>query len=298
MLLNLEAVLTEVVRIFTDPLIAAMVFWVLGDIVVERSGVINLALDGIITLIISITFVSIQHIGYVQGLGIAVATSIAFSALFMLLVNILHAPHVLTGLALNIAFYGLSALIGLQLQTSPTLETIVLPHPAVLTIASLASVLLTWVFLYRSRVGMAIRACGFNPRAAEHLGVRVWRTRFLAGVVGYTLVAFGSYIYVAMYRGGWVQYTGRGFGFLSIAVAMTSIWHPLLAYPLTLLFGYLYTSLYSLQLLYGVPADVINAIPYLASLTAITVVYATPLHKKLAFPRSLGEVYFREERAT
>jgi len=288
--------LVEVVKIISDPLVVALVLWVLGDIFVERSGVINLALDGIITAAIATAFVSTQNFGYLISLLITVTITLAFASLFMIFINILHAYHVLTGLALNILFYGLSALIGLRFQQSPSITTLNLNS---LTLASISilTVALTWLILYKTSIGTAIRACGFNPRAAEHSGVKVWRIRFLASVIGYIAVGIGSYIYATVYRGGWSQYTGRGYGFLAITLAMASTWHPLLSYPITLAFGYLYTSIYSLQLLYGISPDVINAIPYIASITIVTIVYSTPLHKKLATPRALGEVYFREERA-
>jgi ABC-type uncharacterized transport system permease subunit len=299
--------LEEVARILTDPLVVALVFWVLSDIVVERSGVINLALDGIITVGIAVAFVSTQHLSYtiilwgvdmgpIMSLLVTVATTVVLATLFMFFINILHAYHVLTGLALNIAFYGLSALIGLRLQKTPTIATLRLPPP-ILALVGILVVLSTWLILYRTTIGMAVRACGFNPRAAEHLGVRVWRARFLASAIGYTLAGIGNYIYAVVYRGGWVQYTGRGYGFLAITLAMASTWHPLLSYPIALVFGYLYTSAYALQLLYGVHSEIVNALPYIASIAIVTVVYSTPLHKKLVAPRALGEVYFKEERA-
>ncbi|MEL9941004.1 MAG: ABC transporter permease, partial [Ignisphaera sp.] len=86
-------------------------------------------------------------------------------------------------------------------------------------------------------------------------------------------------------------------GFLAITLAMASSWHPLIAYPIAIAFGYLYTSSYALQLLYGVPTDVVNALPFMVSLAVVVIVYATPLSKKVAMPKALGEVYFREERA-
>jgi simple sugar transport system permease protein len=291
-----ELVLVEVLKIATDPLVVALVLWVLGNIVVERSGVINLALDGIITIGIAVAFVSTQYFGYFIGLLITIVTSLAFATMFMIFINIMHTYHVLTGLALNILFYGLSALIGLRLQKSPVLATLTL-SPVLLALVSILAVLFTWFILYKTSIGIAIRACGFNPRASEHLGIKVWRTRFLASTIGYTLAGIGSYIYATVYRGGWVQYTGRGYGFLAITLAMASTWHPLLSYPISLVFGYLYTSIYALQLLHGIHPEIVNAIPYVASIAIVTIVYSTPLHKKLAAPRALGEVYFKEERA-
>ncbi|MEM0213525.1 MAG: ABC transporter permease [Ignisphaera sp.] len=285
-----------ILTILADPLAIALTLWILGDIVVERSGVINLAIDGIITFSIAVTFVAVQNIGYVQGLLISLASTIALSLIFATFINVLHAPHVLTGLSLNIAFYGVGALIGLRYMKSRSLVPIGIGKP-ILALIGVATAVLTWFTLYRSRLGTEIRACGFNPRAAEAAGVRVWRTRYIATIIGYTLVSIGSYIYTTIYRSGWSQYTGMGYGFLAITLAMASSWHPLIAYPIAIAFGYLYTSSYALQLLYGVPTDVVNALPFMVSLAVVVIVYATPLSKKVAMPKALGEVYFREERA-
>ncbi|MDK6029235.1 hypothetical protein QPL79_07645 [Ignisphaera sp. 4213-co] len=288
--------LSEIISALSNSFVVALLLWVLGDIVVERSGVINLAIDGIITCSIAIAFVSTQNIGYLPGFVISLLSTIALSIIFIVFINILHAPHVLTGLSLNIVFYGIGALIGLRYMKSRSIIPLMIGKPMLILIG-VASTAATWLLLHKTRFGIALRACGFNPRAAEMAGVRVWRTRFLGTVIGYTIISIGSYIYTAIYRSGWSQYTGMGYGFLAITLAMASSWHPLIAYPVAIVFGYLYTSLYALQLLYGVPPDVISALPFIASLAIVVIVYATPLSKKLVVPKALGEIYFREERA-
>jgi len=165
-------------------------------------------------------------------------------------------------------------------------------------ILALIVTFMVWILLYKTKIGTFIRACGFNPRASEFLGIKVWKVRMIALVIGYTLIALGSYIYIVAYRGAWLPYSGMGNGFLALALAMASSWHPILALLITILFVYFYTSIYILQLIYGMPAAIVNMLPFTVSIAIVTIIQITPIKKKLTIPRALGEVYFKEERAT
>ncbi|MEM1678101.1 MAG: hypothetical protein QXV81_03825 [Ignisphaera sp.] len=274
----------------------SMIFIVLGDIIVERSGIVNLSIDGVITLAIAISYVAMLRFGPLQALILSISIAITIALAISLFINILHASHVLTGLCMNIVLYGASATIGIALGGGKSTRQIALPSIH-LVMYTLLAIIIVWYMLYRTRIGTAIRACGFNPRASEVLGVKVWRIRTLALVIGYTLIAVGSYIYITMYRGAWLPYSGMGNGFLALALAMASSWHPIIASLITVLFVYFYTSIYILQLIYGVPAAIINMLPFIVSIAIAILIQVTPIKKKLSIPRALGEIYFREERA-
>lgn len=274
----------------------SMLFIVLGDIIVERSGVVNLSIDGVITLAIATSYVATLSLGHIYALITTLLLIIVTALMVSIFINILHASHILTGLSMNITLYGLSATMGIALGGGKAIKQITLPL-SYLALCSILATIIVWHLLYRTRLGTMIRACGFNPRASEALGVKIWRVRMVALSIGYSLIAIGSYMYTAMYRGAWLPYSGMGYGFLALALAMASSWHPLLALPITLLFVYFYTSIYALQLFYGVPAAVVNMLPFVVSVTIVTILQVTPIRKKLPIPRSLGEVYFKEERA-
>ncbi|MEM0371902.1 MAG: hypothetical protein QXY23_04925, partial [Ignisphaera sp.] len=126
----------------------------------------------------------------------------------------------------------------------------------VILLISIAVSIAIWLFLYRSRIGVAIRACGFNPKAADHLGVKMWRTRFIALALGYIVIAFSGYVYTLLYKKSWSSYIGMGYGFLTLALAMASLWHPLIALIPVTIFSYLERSLYIYQLEYGIPQQI------------------------------------------
>lgn len=274
----------------------SMAFIVLGDIIVERSGIVNLSIDGVITLAIAISYVSVLRFGFTYALIITLLIAVVVALIVSFFINILHASHVLTGLSMNIALYGVSATIGIGLGGGKAMRQIT-PPSIYIVLCTILATFAVWYLLYRTKLGTVIRACGFNPRASETLGIRVWRIRVIALSIGYSLIAIGSYMYTTMYRGAWLPYSGMGYGFLALALAMASSWHPILALLITALFVYFYTSIYALQLIYGVPAAVINMLPFIVSIVIVILIQATPIKKKLAIPRSLGEIYFKEERA-
>ncbi len=282
----------SILNVFT----LSMIFIVLGDIIVERSGIVNLAIDGMVTLAIAISYISILRFGFIQALVVTLVVAVTIALIVSFFINILHASHILTGLSMNIALYGVSVTIGIALGGGKAIRQTTLPSIYVV-VYTVVITFMVWYLLYRTKVGAIIRACGFNPRAAETLGVRVWRVRTMALSIGYTLIAIGSYIYTTMYRGAWLPYSGMGSGFLALALAMASSWHPLLASIITILFVYFYTSMYILQLAYGVSAAVINMLPFIVSIAIVILIQITPIKKKLAIPRALGEIYFKEERA-
>ncbi|MEM1683034.1 MAG: hypothetical protein QXG46_05950 [Ignisphaera sp.] len=277
---------------------------VLGDIVVERSGVLNLGIDGFIVFAIALTYTCTVVFNPIVALAITLASAIVYAILISLLINVMHLSHILSGLVLNMIFYGLSVVVGnIGLSLAPIYlgrRTLVAPitlNWGVILLISIAVSIAIWLFLYRSRIGVAIRACGFNPKAADHLGVKMWRTRFIALALGYIVIAFSGYVYTLLYKKSWSSYIGMGYGFLTLALAMASLWHPLIALIPVTIFSYLERSLYIYQLEYGIPQQILSMIPYIASIAFVTFVSALPISKRLAIPKALGEIYFKEERA-
>lgn len=282
-----------------------LILAVLGDIVIERGGILNLGIDGFIVFIIALTYTITVISNPLTALIINIFFAIAYAKIISLFVNFMHLSHVLTGLVLNTIFYGLSVVVGniglslasLYLKRRTLVAPIVLSWYGIMLITIILS-LIAWIFLYRTKIGIAIRACGFNPKAADYLGVKVWRTRFLALVIGYIIIAFSGYTYTIFYKKSWSSYIGIGYGFLILALAMASLWHPLVALIPAVVFSYLERSLYVYQLEYGISQQLLSMIPYLVSIILVSVIRATPIGRKIIVPKALGEIYFKEERAT
>ncbi|MEM3980282.1 MAG: ABC transporter permease, partial [Ignisphaera sp.] len=204
-----------------------------------------------------------------------------FASLLFFFINFLHSSHVLTGLVLNMIFYGLSAVIGdigLDIAAERRIpRTIISPlllrwyH---ITLIAVITSVIIWFLLYRTKLGTAIRACGFNPRAADYLGVKIWKTRYIALIIGYTLIALSGYTYTLFYKKSWSTYIGVGYGFLALALAMSSLWHPLIVLVPVAIFGYLLRSLYVFQLEYGIPQHILSMIPYIVAIAFVTIITA------------------------
>lgn len=288
-----------------EPFYLFLLLVTLGDIVVERSGVLNLGIDGFIVFSIALSYTATIALGPAIALAMVIVGGLLYALLISLFVNLLHASHVLTGLVLNMIFYGLSVVVGdlgndiaAQSLVSRTLVAPVLLEWLHILLISMSLATLVWFLLYRTGIGVAIRACGFNPRAADYLGIKIWRIRSLALALGYVVIALGGYTYTLLYKKSWSNYAGMGYGFLSLALAMSSLWHPLIAIAPGALFSYLMRSLYVFQLEYGISQHLLFMVPYLAAIAFVTAITASPIGKRLPIPKALGEVYFREERAT
>jgi len=288
--------ITQMLDNVFSPLTLAMVLMVLGDIVVEHSGVLNIGIDGVVALSVALSFaLSLTTNDPVLVFALVVLAAIAVALVVSLIVNVFVASHVLTGLAVGFACYGLGSIaalphLGRSAGVHPTLHWYwVLGVSVVLALA-------VWYMLYYTKLGIAIRASGNNPYAAEALGIHVWRIRTLALVAGYSLIALGGAIYELGYIGIWSQGLGVGRGWLALSLAIASMWHPLAALGITAVYSYVETSMWALQLAAGIPAAVINAMPFLTALGIVVAVHATPVKKRVSPPRALGAEYFREER--
>lgn len=287
-----------------EPFYLFLVLATLGNIVIERSGVLNLGIDGFIVFSIALCYTSTVLCGPLAALLLVVLFGVLYSLLLSFLISFLHLPHVLTGLILNIIFYGMSVVVGgvgrelsVELIGKRTLSAPIALEWHHILLISVGTAVALWFFLYRTRLGIAIRACGFNPRAADYLGVRIWLARLLALSVGYSIIALACYVYTLFYKTSWDTYAGRGYGFLAIALAIASLWQPLIALIPVVLFSSLERLQYVFQLEYGIPQPLLSMIPYAVSVAFITAINLLPFGRRFSVPKALGEVYFKEERA-
>ncbi len=289
---------------FLNPLALALTLAVLGDVVVERSGVLNLAIDGLFVLCVAVTFsVFVATSSPIMALIAVLACGAVLAVVMSMLINVFLANHVLAGLAMNMVCYGIATIVGTRflgraLPTSLYMDTVTIGVVVALSTA------LTWLLLYRTSFGVALRACGYNPRNAEALGIDVGRTRLVAMLLGYELIALGAFVYLASYVGTWSAGLGTGWGFLALSLAIASLWHPVLAPILATSFAALYVSMVEIQthpirigsVVIKMSPAMVSAIPFVAALVLVSILYATPLRRIVSPPRALGEPYFREER--
>jgi simple sugar transport system permease protein len=302
--------LTTVARAlaFSTPLLWAA----LGEIVAERSGVVNLGVEGMMILGALAGFVVAQSSGDPWlGLLAATATGTAAALLHAVFAVLLRANQYVSGLAITIFGLGLSGLIGrgwvgrplenaMEFVSLPLLRDLPAVGPALfenqyaLTWLGLVAAVVLWFLLQHTKVGLVVRTVGENPAAADAAGVRVLAVRVAAVAFGGAMAGVAGGFLSLAYRPSWGQGMTNGLGWIALALAIFALWDPLRAILAALLFGAFFTLSFSLQDRFA--PQLLTMMPYLFTILALTL---TALRKgKGAFgaPDALGEPYARGQR--
>ncbi|MDR9390690.1 MAG: ABC transporter permease [Trueperaceae bacterium] len=307
---DLALVLTTLARAlaFSTPLLWAA----LGEIVVERAGVVNLGVEGMMILGALAGFVVAQSSGDPWlGLVAAAAAGVAAAALHALLSVVLRANQYVSGLAITIFGLGLTGLIGrgwvgrplgtpMEFVDLPLLASIPLLGPAlfqgqyVLSWLGLVAAVVLWFVLHHTRLGLVVRSVGENPAAADAAGVRVLAVRFAAVTFGGAMAGVAGGFLSLAYRPSWGQGMTNGLGWIALALAIFALWDPLRAIFAALLFGALFTLSFSLQEFFA--PQLLTMMPYLFTILALAVTAVRKGAGAFGAPEALGEPYARGRR--
>ena len=281
----------------------------IGELVVERSGVLNLGVEGMMlagaVTAFAITFATGS---YTAGILAAALAGMLLALIFGVLTLTLVSNQVATGLALTLFGLGLSALVGDAFVGSPIqpLPKLALPGltdiPVVgpilfgqdfLVYLSVALTLGVAFFLKRTRGGMILRACGDSDVSAHSIGYDVIRIRYLAVLFGGMCAGLGGAFLSLAYTPMWVENMTAGRGWIALALVVFASWR-----PLRLLAGaYLFGGVTILQLYVqgmggiGVPSQVMSMLPYLATIVVLTVISAGSVRGRLDAPACLGKPF-------
>lgn len=294
-----ELVLMTVITAATPLLIAAI-----GELVVERAGVLNLGIEGMMAVGAACGFaMATLTESSVVGIVSAIAAGMLLASLFAVLVLGLATNQVASGLALTIMGLGLSGLIGAgfvgtQRESIPEIR---IPGLTDLPIVgrlvfgenpfvylSLALALGSLWFLTRSRAGLTLRSIGENHTSAHALGLPVARVRLLAILFGGACAGLAGAYLSLVYTPFWSPGMTAGRGWIALALVVFASWR-----PLRLLFGaYLFGGATVLQLhaqaaSLGVPSQALSAFPYLATIVAL-VLMSVGGRRTVTAPGSLG----------
>jgi ABC-type uncharacterized transport system permease subunit len=298
----LELVLMTVVTAATPLVIAAV-----GELVVERSGVLNLGVEGMMIMGASLGFAA----AYVSGsttigaLG-GIAAGMAMAGLFALLTIGLAINQVAAGLALTILGTGLSGLFGAGFvgqKREPAMHLVVpglsdLPFVGKLVFGedafvylAIALVIGTSWYLSRTRSGLALRAIGDNHHSAHALGLPVRRTRVLAVLFGGGCAGLaGAYLSLA-YTPFWSPGMTAGRGWIALALVVFASWRPGRVLLGALLFGgATVLQLHAQAASFGIPGQLLSAVPYLATILAL-VFLSLGARRNSAAPAALGQPF-------
>jgi simple sugar transport system permease protein len=284
----------------------------LGEIVTERSGVLNLGVEGMMAIGAMTAFTVTLTTGSPWlGLLAAVAAGTLAAGIHAFVSIALKANQVVSGLALTMLGLGVSGLFGKPFIGRPLpdkLKTLAVPGLADIPVVGrilfaqdplfyLAVVLgiLLWILLARTRWGVEIRSVGENPAAAEVQGINVARIRYMCVLLGGALAGMAGAHLSLVYSKSWTEGLTGGRGWIVIALTIFALWNPLRAFLGAFLFGCIFVLQYLLQPI-GVPPNLLAMMPYIATLAVLLAGGLRKDRRRLMAPAKLGEAYTKGER--
>jgi ABC-type uncharacterized transport system permease subunit len=298
------------IAIFTGTIVAAtpLVLAALGELVVEKSGVLNLGIEGMMLTGAALAFgVALAGLPLPLAIIAGIAGGGASSMLFGMLALTFLTNQYAAGLALAIFGSGLSAMIGNGFGNTPIAALGTLHFPMlsdlpvvgplffrfdILVYFSVFMVVFTGWFLYRTKPGLVLRTIGESPEAAHAIGYPVIRIRYLAVLFGGAMAGLaGAYLSV-VYTPLWVENMTAGRGWIALALVVFSTWR-----PYRVLFGaWLFGGMTILQLqgqVLGIPwpSELLSALPYIATIVVLVIISRNRQLLALNFPASLAKPF-------
>ena len=293
-----------------------LLFATIGEIVSERSGVMNLGIEGMMLVGAMGGFAVWFH---TENLFLGLLIGMAFGGLLALLhgyITItLRADQVVSGLAVTFLGTGLSSILGAQYVGKrvpepfniavPLLQHVALQQ-VLLVLFGLVFAPLVWYYVNKTRPGLNLRSVGEYPSAADSLGLNVQRIRFIYVVFGGLMSGLGGAAMSLITDPGWIDGKTSGLGWIAVGLVIFANWDPLRGMAVSYFFG----------LLRRLPLDLQNPalplistannpsvgrfmdmLPYLATIFVLILGSREALRKRLGAPAALGVPYVRGERS-
>jgi general nucleoside transport system permease protein len=285
-----------------------LVFAALGELVVEKSGVLNLGVEGMMLVGAVASFiVAARTQSPWLGVGAGALAAAALSLVFAVIALTLRANQVATGLALSLFGVGLSAFVGrdyvsvviegLQplalggLADLPVVGKIVFGHNP-LVYASLALLVAVQWFLYHTRAGLVLRAVGEAPHSAHAIGYHVLAIRYAAVLFGGACAGLGGAFLAVAYTPSWVEGMTAGRGWIALALVVFATWKPWRVLVGAYLFGSVTLAQFQAQASgVAIPSQFLAMLPYLATIVVLAIISRDATTIRLNAPASLGKVY-------
>lgn len=301
-----EAVLVTIITASTPLLLAAI-----GELVVERSGVLNLGVEGMMIMGAVCGFAATFLTGQpVVGLVAAIVAGMTMAALFGFVTLFLVANQVATGLALTLLGLGLSGLIGdpfageagidIRPIHIPVLSDIPLVGPIIfgqdpLVYLAVALTIAVSRFLFHSRGGLIVRAVGDNHTSAHALGYSVIRVRFLAVLFGGACAGLGGAYLSLVYTTQWLENMTAGRGWIALALVVFATWLPYRLAIGALLFGAVgILQLHAQALGIKVPSQFLTSLPYITTIVVLVLISGNRALMRTHTPACLGHSFVPE----
>jgi len=300
-----------------------LLYAALGEVLAERSGVLNLGVEGMMLVGAVMGFWTVQRVhatssvALIGAIGVAALAGAAMAAIHAFLVVTLRANQIVSGLALTIfaGAAGLSSYLGndlnlagspakhqfqeifpKSLQDLPVIGPIVFGQ-SILVYASWGCVVLVALYLGRTRAGLNLRAVGESPAAADAMGISVAGYRYVHTLVGGAFAGIGGATFSLSITPQWVDGLTQGAGWIAIALVIFAFWRPTLCLVGAYFFGAFTALPFALQS-HGVTVapELFQSLPYVMTVVALVLVSSRAARLRFGAPAALGLPYVREER--
>ena len=290
----------------------------LGGCFAERSGVINIGLEGIMCIGALGGALVMKFMPVTMGAPVIVICTILAAALFGLIFSLtlavaainFKADQTITGTAMNMLATAGATVVVKAMNTAASggndvSSDIAYTHVKDFFIVRIGSFEFSWfmlvaviclavsfVFLYKTKSGLRLRACGEHPQAADSVGINVYKMRYIGVLISGLLGGLGGIVYITAGVSVWKFENGvAGFGFLALAVMIFGAWHPLKIALAALLFGFFRAlgnvySGFDFMMALNLPSVVYNMLPYIISLVVLAFT-----SKKSRAPKAEGIPY-------
>jgi ABC-type uncharacterized transport system permease subunit len=275
-------------------------FAALGELINQRSGVLNVGIEGVMLFGATLGFITAQSTGsYLLGflVGIAIGGLLGFLHGFFSVT--LGADQVVVGMGIWILGFGLTTYIGNPYTGPLGMERI----PTILGLSpffyvGIALVVVSWFVLSKTSLGLRIRSVGEDPSVAEVSGIDVTKTRYLCVTIGGMLMGLSGAIYSLFYNPVWNYNFLMGWGFIALALVFFSMWNPLILLGGSLLFGTLWQLSLNPQLvLPGVLSRYIwRTVPFVITIGVLLIISTKWFRIRwgAAKPEALATPYIKE----
>ena len=285
-----------------------LVFAALGELITEKSGVLNLGVEGMMLVGAVVGFMATVTTGSIFiGIIAAVIAGMLMSLIFGFLTLSLLTNQVATGLALTIFGVGLSAFLGIKyvgtpisglkpvdipvLSDIPVLGPLLFGHDLLIYFSFVLFAGIAW-FLYRSRGGLVLRAVGESHDAAHALGYSVVKIRYLAVMFGGACAGLSGAYLSLVYTPQWAENMTAGRGWIALALVVFATWRPGRALLGAYLFGGITIMGLHIQALgFEVSSHLVATLPYLATIVVLALISRDATKIRLNAPASLGKPF-------
>lgn len=302
-----ESILLTIATAATPLLIAA-----LGELVVERSGVLNLGVEGMMIMGAVCGFAGAMIGGSPWiGLVTGVLAGALFSLLFAFMTLSIAANQVATGLSLTILGLGLSGMIGESfvgqagsklpnlyiygLSDLPLVGRLLFGQDPIFYLSIALAGGVSW-FLFRTRKGLTLRSVGDSPSSAHALGIPVIRYRYLAVLFGGACAGLAGAHLSLVYTPQWVENMSAGRGWIALALVVFASWRPMRVAAGAYLFGAVTIGqLHAQALGLGIPAQLLSSLPYVATIIVLVFMSRNKRLTLVNTPASLGRSFVPDQ---